>query len=251
MKFRRKPRLRSGLFLLATLAMGCVFFKRPVVPMKQVAFISEEQRAKHLVLFLPGLGDSPESVVEGGLIEEMRAASQFDSIIADAHYGYYRTGTLTERLHEDIVGKVRSDYDEFWIVGTSMGGYGAISYAEKFPGSVTGIVLLAPYLGEEEVLADIERAGSLAQWHPERFQTDSKRTAHGVRIWGWLKQRPNHVGDPFVYLGTGDRDKLLRGARLLIPVLRPERVRIISGAHNWKTWRRLFHPIATDILATR
>ncbi len=219
--------------------------------MAVVEFPSKTEQAKHLVLFLPGLGDSPENVERGGMIEEMKGAPQFDALIADAHFGYYRTGTMTTRLDEDVVHRVRSEYDEFWIVGTSMGGYGAIAYAEKFPESVTGLVLLAPYLGQGKVLADIERAGSVQNWNPEAFQTTSSRTAHGVRLWAWLKERPTRPSHPIVFLGSGDQDKLLRGFRLLSPALEANRVTIIPGGHDWTTWRKLFHRVVESTLSTR
>jgi len=210
--------------------------------MQKLEFCDAAHPRRHLALFLPGLGDTPEDVVEAGFIEEMRAAPQFDSIIADAHFGYYRSGVVTTRLHEDIVRRVRGKYDEFWIVGTSMGGYGAVAYAEKFTSAVTGIVLLAPYLGQDKVQNNVEEAGSLAQWKPEEFKTESDRTAHAVALWAWLQQRPTRTL-PFVFVGSGDQDKHMPAVRLLRPSLPSGHTLIIPGDHDWTTWRQLFHRV--------
>ncbi len=249
---KRRDLLSSSVLALTLgFASGCAFFERPTIPMAQQRFSAGPEPAKHLMLFLPGLGDHPEDVIEGGLIAEMDLLPQFDSVVADAHFGYYKAGVMTERLHLDIVSELRPRYDEFWIVGTSMGGYGAIAYAEKFPGSVTGLILLAPYLGQNKVLTDIEEAGGLAKWDPNGFVTNDTRTAHGVRVWAWLKEHASTEELPLVYLSTGDDDKLLRSFHLLEPALPKKRIRIIDGGHNWKTWRRLFHELALGPLHSR
>lgn len=220
--------------------------------MAKEAFPSSSQRsAKHLVVFLPGLGDGPDDVVDGGFIAELKSAPQFDAVIADAHFGYYKEFALLERLRADVIAPIRTRYDEMWIVGVSMGGYGAVSYAERYPQEVTGIVLLAPYLGEDEITDDIEAAGSLAAWHSENFPADTQRTRHGVTVWKWLQERPEHVGEPVIYLACGDEDSHMRQLSLLRPALPENHVLLRPGGHDWDVWRPLFHDIVRSELVRR
>jgi pimeloyl-ACP methyl ester carboxylesterase len=231
---------------------GCVFFRSPETPMAKEKFSSPKAHsAKHLAVFLPGLGDDPQDVVDGGLIDELKLAPQFDAVIADAHFGYYKEFVVLERLHADVIAPLRKQYDEMWIIGISMGGYGAVSYAERYPEEVTGVVLLAPYMGEEEITEDIEKAGSLSAWDPQKFPAETKRTRHGVKIWTWLKQRPKHVGDPTIYLGCGEDDSHMRQLALLRPVLQPDHILVRSGGHDWDVWRPLFHDIVGKELSQR
>ncbi len=231
---------------------GCVFFRSPTNPMAKESFSAVQGKsAKHLVVFLPGLGDDPEDVVEGGLIDEMKAAPQFDAVVADAHFGYYKEFVVLDRLHADVIGPIRDRYDEMWIVGVSMGGYGAVSYAERYPKEVTGVVLLAPYMGESDITEDIEEAGSLEAWRSEDFPAETKRTRHGVSIWKWLKQRPKYPDEPAIYLGCGDEDSHMRQLKLLRPVLPSDHILVRPGGHDWDVWRPLFHDIVQAELVGR
>lgn len=241
-----------ALCLLALTALSsCVFLRKPKTPMTQVEFPSSGE-ARHLLVMLPGLADRPEAFQKGGFIDEAQSLGQFDVVVADAHFGYYRTFGVRERLMEDVIAPIRGDYEELWLVGVSMGGYGAIAFAEKYPGEVTGIVLLAPYLGQNKVVRDIEAAGSLSAWDPDAFDDKgSERTAHSVTIWRWLQAHGQQTEEPIVLLGSGEDDRHMREMRLLEPVLPSERVRVVPGGHDWGPWRQLFAWASAEHLSQR
>jgi pimeloyl-ACP methyl ester carboxylesterase len=238
--------------LLGLFVSSCVFFLPAKKPMSSESHASSApDQAEHLVLFLPGLGDRPRHIVRSGFIDEMKLAPQFDSIVADAHFGYYRDFHVVERLHEDVIGPIRDRYDELWIVGVSMGGYGATAYAERYPAEVTGIVLIAPYLGQRKIIESVEEAGGLDAWQGDRFRAKSTRSQHGVRIWKWFQQRSEHPDEPIVYLTSGESDAHMRMLELIRPALPPDRVRTVAGGHDWDAWRPLFEGIVRDELSRR
>ncbi len=67
----------------------------------------------------------------------------------------------------DVVLPARAaGYDTIWLAGTSLGGIGALLYLRDHPDDLAGVLALAPYLGEEGVIREIERAGGPASWQP-------------------------------------------------------------------------------------
>src|SRR5690625_6784033 len=57
-----------------------------------------------------------------------------DMLAADAHFGYYRERTFVQRLHEDIILPARQQgYQHIWLLGLSMGGFGAVLYCNEHP----------------------------------------------------------------------------------------------------------------------
>ena len=160
-------------------------------------------------------------------------------VAADAHLGYYLKGQFLERLRADVVrpdlGPVRS---RPWLVGISLGGFGALAYARHHPEEVAGVVALAPYLGERRVAEEIATAGGLARWEPaatiagDDFQRD---------LWRWLQGYAGGASDlPPIVLGFGRDDSLAPSARLLAEVLPPDHVFEAEGGHDWDAWRALW-----------
>ncbi|MGE5173202.1 MAG: hypothetical protein ACM3MD_05175 [Betaproteobacteria bacterium] len=61
-------------------------------------------------------------------------------IVVNAHMGYYLNGTVFTRLKEDVIEPAKArGYDQIWLVGNSLGGYGSISY-----GNVLRISVITP-----------------------------------------------------------------------------------------------------------
>jgi hypothetical protein len=110
-------------------------------------------------------------------------------------------------------------------------------YAREYPGDVSNVVALAPFLGERSVIQEIAHAGGVRHWSA----TDIPDHDYQRRLWRWLKRYESQGTDlPTLYLGYGDRDKFASGHRLLAEILPPERVFMIRGAHNWQTWKQLW-----------
>lgn len=192
-----------------------------------------------LVVFLPGRGDLPEDFYRQGFDRELREAGSACEVVAvDAHLGYYFERSIEDRLRQDVIGPARArGVDEIWLVGISLGGLGSVLYTKENPREIDGIVILAPYLGEEEVIDEIAAAGGLRAWEPR-----GPMEAFDFRqVWQWL-DRPGS-GRPPIYLAYGERDRFSRAHALLADALPPDRVITLPGRHTWRTWSRLWSAV--------
>lgn len=221
---------------------GCTFLRQPTAPMDCVRYPAPAGAADGLVVLLPGLGDDPRSFERHGFVARIQQLDPRLEIVAvDAHFGYYRSETIARRLFEDVIAKARRPARTY-VVGVSMGGLGAAALAMEYPGSVTGMILLAPYVGSDAVVDEVRSAGGLARWRPPDHGTivDAGRRSF-VELWRWYSRyatAPAH--QPFLLLGHGDADRLRPGDELVGAVLPEGRYRVIPGGHDWRTWTVLF-----------
>lgn len=237
----------ASVLLLATLSAGCgqaiYFFRDTHVPMQALEVrMDRYARRSCLVIFMPGMLDTPDSFRERGFLDDAAAASdRCDLVAVDGHFGYYRTGQIRERVRRDILRLAESrGYDEFWIVGISMGGMGTMLVAQDNPGRIRGVVLLAPFLGDEAITDAIEEAGGLAEWTPPDDLDPYDSDEFDDALWAWL--RGYAVGDdprPELYMGHGE-DDVRDGVSLLAATQAPQRFGTTPGGHNWNTWRVLW-----------
>ncbi len=225
-------------------AVGCAWLPRAAtVPMPVLDITGPVGQNETVVVFLPGRFDRPTRFRDEGFGELLvRRIPEAIAVAADAHLGYYLDGSVVERLHDDVVAPLRARTgSRVHLVGISMGGLGALIYAQAHPEDVAGVVVLAPYLGENDVIAEIAAAGGLARWEPPRdpdpddFQRD---------IWTWLKgyAQPSPDRPPLV-VGWGTDDDLAPASRLLAEVVPPDAVFAGPGGHDWPTWRSLWSRI--------
>lgn len=260
----RLSALTAALIAAALVAPGCVFFRSAEAPMPVVehraaaavaapaAPAASSATARPLAVLLPGFGDGPEDFDEHGFVTELRARG-FDVAATDAHFGYYRGFTVVDRLRQDVIAPARArGVTEIWLVGISMGGFGAVSYATLYPDEVTGAVLLAPYLGDGDIPDEVRAAGGLAAWQPGDLDAvDDAEERHTRKVWAFLKSYGAGQGDkPQLILGWGKDDRIGRAAALVAAVLPAEQVLVRPGGHKWVTWRPLFSDLAERFLST-
>jgi pimeloyl-ACP methyl ester carboxylesterase len=229
--------LVSGLLSLFSLT-SCL--PATTVPINTVYFERSQTVQRHtLVVFLPGRGSGVSSFGEEGLVQELRRKRpELDMIGVEAHLGYYADRTLPVRLKEDVITPAKKlGYDDIWLVGISMGGLGAVLYDTAYPGDITGICLLSPYLGEGSIMQEITRAGGLAAWQPGAGQhLDQER-----EIWLKLKAyADNKKSDSRVYLGYGTDDRFAETNGFFGQLLPAGQVVTAKGGHDWPTWRNLW-----------
>jgi len=202
-----------------------------------------------LVVMLPGAGDRVGTYDEHGFVELMHdSGMDVDILEVDAHYGYYRSRTLLERMEQDVLGPNRGRYQEIWVVGISMGGIGALLTAHNFPEDIDGLILMAPYLGRRKTLRAIDAAGGLARWQPPA-KVDEQQW--DVEIWRMLKGMSEDRGQgsdssPELYLMYGEEDFGVRAHELLADALPPGRVKTTSGGHSWETWTKLWTALMAE-----
>ena len=222
----------------------------PTAPHLRVLHYPAPQRANEYWVLLPGINDAAEDYEIHSFIRSARTSGIRAHMAAvDAHFGYYARRTVLERLREDVVLPARAQgYEHIWLVGVSMGGLGATAYASTYPNEVTGLMLLAPFLGSAPILQEIAEAGGLSHWQPVASENDiapsqAQRTPEYQReIWRWLKGNASRErGLPALYLAYGENDFLVEGNQLLAEALPRERVFTVPGRHDWATWKRLWN----------
>lgn len=230
------------LFVLAALLLtSCT--PPTTVPIKTVAFSQTGEKHRHtLLVFLPGIRDKAAVFAEEGFVAAVHANGiQADMIGVEAHLDYYVKKEFLPRLKADVIAPAkRLGYDNIWLVGVSLGGFGALWYDIENPGDLAGIVALAPYLGEPEVVEEVARAGGLTGWHPQmNIGIDDQH-----KIWRGLKSYERRERcEGRVYLGYGRQDKFAAPDGMLAAVLPPAQVFTIEGGHDWSAWRPLWDSI--------
>ena len=237
------PSRRWFLVLLPVALAGCLRLVSAPQPMKSLAdSVVSPTRAKCLVVFLPGVADRASTFRDEGFVEAMRSRKlSVDVVAADATVGYYLRGIEAPLIDRDVVvPALANHYEQVWMVGVSMGGFGTLHYASSFPSRLDGVLVLAPHLGEETVLQQIRDAGGLEQWSPpppERFHGRN----YTEDTWRWLRARTvGGAPGPELYLGYGEGDIITGRSQLLVKTMPASHVYRDEGGHSWGTWRRLF-----------
>jgi len=195
------------------------------------------QRARCLLILLPGIGDNDSDFADHGFIADLRRKNlSIDTISPNATIGYYARRTFTDRLDADILNPNKAGYEQIWVAGISMGGLGSILLAQRHGLVLTGMILIAPFLGED-IVDEIHAKGGLAAWDGKPKENDYERD-----LWVYLKkatERPDAW--PPAYLLSGDQDKFAVAHRMLGTTLPPERRFRTRGDHDWGPWRRLWN----------
>lgn len=242
-----RPTLSLVSCLVLSLASGC-FLSSPTRPLRVVADVSEEP-TDCLFVFLPGFADEADAFARHGLVETAREAG-CDSLSTGAHFGFYRTFTIIDRLRGDVIGPARErGYERVWLTGISMGGFGALSYAEAYPDDVDGVILLAPFLGDTDVLDEISqhRLAELGEPIPREGRDGESQTR---AIWTWVKAQLGERGTP-VFLGYGVEDGGADQLQLLERELPADHVVKLPGGHSWDAWSPAFRRLAPRALGER
>jgi pimeloyl-ACP methyl ester carboxylesterase len=229
--------------VLALASAGCTLLPRPAtVPMRTLVQPAPcPSRPDTLLVVLPGAYSSPEEFVREGFVRAVHERQlALDVWLVDAHLGYYRNRSILERLRADVLAPARArGYRKVWLLGVSVGAFGAIGLAQSPGAAVAGIVALGPYLGEPRATGAVAAAGGLRSWQaPAVESTDDDPD---FAVWRWLQgyaldpdQRPP------LYLGYGLTDRFAANHALLAAVLPPEQVLTDPGGHDWPAWTPLW-----------
>jgi pimeloyl-ACP methyl ester carboxylesterase len=194
---------------------------------------------ERLVIVLPGRGDDlamlEKSAIASGL---QRAVPGTDVLLVEATLPYYMEGRLVARLHDEVITPARRrGYREIWLAGASMGGMGALMYEHDHPGAVTGLLLMAPFMGPSSLQKEIHAAGGIDAWDPGPAPPTLTRENVAREQWRLVKSwrdKPERARD--VWLICGDKDRLRGAADLIATVLPPDHSLRPAGAHRWTVW---------------
>jgi pimeloyl-ACP methyl ester carboxylesterase len=193
-----------------------------------------------LVVFLPGRWSTAGEFEREGFFKI--AAERWPDarlVAADLHLGYYKSRSSAKRVHQDIIAPARkSGVTTVRVVGVSMGGLGALIHDLEYPEDIDEIYLLSPFVGEEDVIAEIGAAGGVRQWNggPETERDFSRKLWRGLET-KWLEKGRR----PKVKLACGTEDRLAgSNRRFAADFLEQDEVLWQPGDHDWPAWRELF-----------
>jgi pimeloyl-ACP methyl ester carboxylesterase len=241
LRYRLKRLKRSVLAKMAVVSPRFLPLLATPAPLVKMEYRGSEQ-SKTLIIFLPGIDDLAEDFERRGFIDDMRRHGiAADAVAIDAHYGYYAARVIHERMTDDVLASARAaGYEKIWLAGVSLGGFGAASYASRNVSQVTGLILLAPYLGGAALIREIAGAGGMKNWEPGNVSQDDYQRA----LWKWFKHHfTNDTPALRIYLGCGTRDMFARAHALLAEVLPEEQVFVIPGGHNWRVWKMIWQKL--------
>lgn len=229
---------RALLAVLLLVQCGCMAIGNGQQPLSGWWYRAEAERNDTLWVLLPGRYDRATAFEAHGWIGKARDAGiRADIEAVDAYLDYYRQRSVVTRLHEDVVMPARqAGYRHIVLVGVSMGAAGALRYWQGYPSEVESVVLIAPYLGEPELLEEIRNAGGARQWNPSGCPPGDL-----CQMWEAL-QAQDRAGElsEHVVLLYGRQDRLVEGHELLVPLLDRRQVLSIRGGHDWASWNKLW-----------
>jgi len=241
-----RPRLKRLVSMAAATAVmlaACLRLPPTQDPIPTVGAEAAGPGNDTLVVMLPGMGDRAGSFADNGFLE-IGANHGLDVIAVDAHFGYYRERSLLPRLRHDVILPAREHgYEHIWLLGVSMGGFGSLLYAREHAADIDGIILLAPFLGDDDLIANIRSAGRLTDWTPpeEGFRD------YEVAVWEWLQREATRPDRTPILVGYGESDRLAGAVSPLVETLDAGQVYRRPGNHKWSTWAPLWRDIAARI----
>lgn len=234
---------RSGTTALIVAALcACVGPMSAPTPMHSIEYTHSPVQSKCLFVLLPGRGDRAETFEQRGFVEALRQSSlSIDVVATDATFGYYMRGNFLERVAADVLMPARGrGYEEIWLMGPSMGGFGALFYARAHAADITGVLAIAPFLGEDGLIAEISAAGGLKQWAAPPAVEQVDRDSYQRELWRWLQAATQgREPAPLIFMGYGTSDWLREADALLAAELPTTRVFLTDGGHEWPAWRRI------------
>jgi pimeloyl-ACP methyl ester carboxylesterase len=229
----------------ALVVAGCLSLLPASVPMHWIESDAQTGQPAHcLLVLLPGAGDRDTEFFAQGFVNAVRTRHlSADVIAADATIGYYARGTVWERLAADVIRPAQSHgYSETWLAGISMGGLGTVLYPHEKPATVSGILLISPFLGDQKLIEEIEAAGGLEKWAAPAPVARIDSDNYQRELWRWLKAVTSGAEKgPEIYLGYGTTDRLGPAAKLLASRLPADHVYTAEGGHVWPTFTQLWN----------
>ena len=188
------------------------------------------------MVWLPGAYHAARDFLDAGFAQAVLVRDiALDLTFIDLELLHLGDRSALPRLQSEVVLPARNIGISVWLGGVSLGGMMALEFAAAYAGEIDGLCLLAPYLGNRMLTAEIAAAPGIRGWEPgELAQADDER-----RIWRYIK---THGADsrPIVYLGFGQDDRFSAAHTLLADALPADSVDVVKGGHDWRTWTTLW-----------
>ena len=231
-------------WLLSLMACASADPSQPPKPMGVLEYPFTPGKSQTVLLvMLPGINNSPTLFSANGLVQSAFGLGPLDVQAVNAQIRYYMDHSIVDRLHNEVILPAQQrGYRHIWLLGTSMGGFGCLLYAQEHPADIEGIILLAPYLGEGSLEKELRAAGGLAKWQYQSQSGSDDQDRKVREIWYWLQQAylAPSARLPAIWLAWGSQDRFNTDASNLAAIMPAAQVLKGEGGHDWKTWAKLF-----------
>lgn len=186
------------------------------------------------VVMLPAAFTEPQDFVRAGFGAAVRERGlDLDVMFVGCDLRHVTDRSVLELLYLELVQPARAQGCAVWLGGISLGGYLALSFAERHGPALAGLCLFAPYLGSHIITDEVARGG-LEHWAAGELVADDEER----RVWRFIKTL--RAGALPVYVGLGRDDRFAARHRLLAAALAAPSVHTVAGGHDWPTWRTLW-----------
>ena len=227
------PMCANGIFALVL--GGCIAHGDTTKPIPTTSFAAP-QTAHRLVVMLPGRGDDLDALKQHAMAAVIqRHWPDADVVLTGLTMPWYTQGLASKRLHDEVIAPaIAKGEQNIWVLGISLGGMGALLYDHDYPGEISGMLLLSPYLGDDAIRDEIIATGGLAKWNagppqvlgPDTFQHE---------LWRSLQHRLT-TDAASVWIAYGDAEPFRHAIELATPLLPSGHAIELSGHHDWTLW---------------
>ncbi len=216
------------LMVLLPILAACTYIKPTSKPIEHDYF-QYDINNKVLVVLLPGIGESPKSFIDHGVVKQIQACRPALNIVGvNAYYSYYRKDIIARRVHYDVILPAREGgVEEVWFMGVSLGGLGTLFHRQSYPQDMDAGILMAPYLGDADEFSMFLN-GKMENGNKDKF----------VDLWQTLKE--NAEGPPELTMAYGKSDTYSKQQAWLASMMPNDRVVIRKGGHLWTVWEKLW-----------
>ncbi len=206
-----------------------------------------------VIYLLHGLFGHYNNWAENTKLKEYAAQHNFIIVMPEGNNGWYVDSKIepNDKYESYIVKELIPEIDKKYrtiagrnaraVAGLSMGGYGSLKFAVKYPemfslaGSFSGALGAADYT-DKNTLAAISKSVMTAFGEAE---SETRKNNDLFALYKNLSAE-NIKNLPFIYVDCGTEDFLIQTNRQFLSVLQekkiPHEYRELPGVHDWRFW---------------
>ncbi len=145
------------------------------------------------IVLIPGAYQGPEDFKNAGFPAAVRNRGlDIDLALVAPQLTHLMDRTVLAQLRRDIVMPARSSGTvDVWFAGVSWGGFLALLYAADYSSDLEGVCLLAPYLGNRMISAEILGFPTLPDWSAGVTGAQDE-LAEERRVWRYITAQAPH-----------------------------------------------------------
>ena len=192
--------------------------------------------ATRLWVMLPGAYMKPADFISAGFVEALHQRRLPHAVaLLEAGIAELADGSAQRALHEFLQDRAGDPACPVSLLGISLGAHLALAcLARSLTAGAEAALLLAPYLGPRDLVAQVARAQNVTQVQ----QSMADRPDLDLEIWRWLQEPP--IGAPQIFLGYGSGDRFAAAHALMAGTPAPRHVDVQPGGHDWPVWTALW-----------